>query len=227
MQHLVETAREKMEKLSYMETFRLLLEKYDQIMAPVPDDLSFTTVETDTPTRPHPANGQRWQGLKDVDHETEAYFNTSDNEEDGALSPPATRPLPNGQSPFKPLVEYPDDDEEFPLDPEPVVNGAAEPPAPEERPKESPRQETPPPPERLAEKRRREDDDDDELGKLSSQPKRRTSIGSVGSTASNASTGPTLRRKRSLSNNKDGPGGKKITISFAVKAGNAQVDGQS
>jgi protein phosphatase 4 regulatory subunit 3 len=222
VQHLVETAREKMEKLAYMETFRLLLEKYDQIMAPVPDELSFTTVETETPTRTLPTNGQRWQGLKD-DHEEEAYFNTSDNEEDEALSPPLSRPVPNGQSPFKPLVDYPEDDEEFALDSEPVANGTVAPvPAPEERPKESTRHETPPPPERLAEKRRREDDDDDELGKLSSQPKRRTSIGS---TASNASTGPTLRRKRSLSSNKDGSG-KKITISFAVKAENAQVDGQ-
>jgi protein phosphatase-4 regulatory subunit 3 len=219
VQHLVETAREKMEKLAYMETFRLLLEKYDQIMAPVPDELSFTTVETETPTRTLLTNGQRYQGLKDVDHEEETYFNTSDNEEDGALSPD-TRPTPNGQSPFKPLVDYPEDDEEFPLDTEPVVNGTT----PEEPPKESQRQETPPPPERIAEKRRREDDDDDELGKLSSQPKRRTSIGSIGSTPT--STGPTLRRKRSLSSNKDGPGGKKITISFAVKAGNAQVDGQ-
>lgn len=76
----------------------------------------------------------------------------------------------------KPLVDYPDDDDEDIMDTKP--EGA------EQQPVASPTDTStgvpasPPiqnPPERLAEKRRREEEDDDELSKLTAGPKRRSS----------------------------------------------------
>jgi protein phosphatase 4 regulatory subunit 3 len=104
----------------------------------------------------------------------------------------------------KPLVDYPDDDDEDAMDTKPEdLNpsaetqplGSAE--AKEEAPTEttansaSPTVQTPPPPERLAEKRRREEEDEDELVKLATGPKRRSS------TSSNSSAGSI--RKKTLS----------------------------
>lgn len=76
----------------------------------------------------------------------------------------------------KPLVDYPDDDEEDIMDTKP--EGAEQQPvaSPTETSTEVPA--SPPtqnPPERLAEKRRREEEDDDELSKLTAGPKRRSS----------------------------------------------------
>lgn len=76
----------------------------------------------------------------------------------------------------KPLVDYPDDDDEDIMDTKP--EGAEQQPvtSPTETSTEVPA--SPPiqnPPERLAEKRRREEEDDDELSKLTAGPKRRSS----------------------------------------------------
>jgi protein phosphatase 4 regulatory subunit 3 len=221
LQHVVETYRDKIEKLAYCDTFKNMLIRYEQLVAPA-DELSFTTVETEqTPNnRAMLINGQRWQhSLKDMDPEEEAYFNTEDNEEE-ELSPSPAKPVPNGASPLKPLVDYPDDDDEeidLPGEEPVILNGDHE---TDDTVQQKTRDETPPPPERNAEKRRRVDDDEDELGKLSSpQPKRRTSSGNVPS--STESPPPVththmLRRKRKLSVNKEGAQ-KKITISLAVK----------
>ena len=103
-----------------------MLNKYDQLTAPV-DELSFTTVETEqTATRPVLANGQRWQQLKDLDAEEEAYFNSEDNDDDELLSPTPAKPIANGASPLKPIVDYPEDDEEdieLPEGDPPATNG--------------------------------------------------------------------------------------------------------
>jgi protein phosphatase 4 regulatory subunit 3 len=221
---VVETYREKIEKLAYVDTFKHMLHRYEQLMLPV-DELSFTTVETEqTPIRHPLVNGQRWQHLKDMDAEEEAYFNADENEDDDALSPSPTKPVVNGASPLKPLVDYPeDDDEDMELPGEETIklNGEH---AAEESPtvvQQTSRDETPPPPERITEKRRRTDDDEDELGKLSSKPKRRTSFGSNASNVSDTSnmsenTGPVLRRKRRLSLNREAAQ-KKIVISLPHK----------
>lgn len=225
LQHVVEKHREKVEKLAYTETFKSLLAKYEQIAASM-DELSFTTVDTETPTRLQVLNGQKWQqGLKDMDPEEESYFNSEDTEEDELLSSP-TKPVTNGASPIKPLVDYPEDDEEeqdLPVG-VPMLNGHDDvpdspPPLSDATPSSrDARDETPPPPERVIEKRRRTDDDEDELAKISSQPKRRSSFGSRESTVSvePQTNGPNLRRKRRVSVNKEAQ--KKITISLAVKA---------
>lgn len=80
----------------------------------------------------------------------------------------------------KPLVDYPDDDDEDIMDTKPEGAGQKPVASPTEISTEvpaslSPNQNTPAPPERLAEKRRREEEDDDELSKLTAGPKRRSS----------------------------------------------------
>jgi protein phosphatase-4 regulatory subunit 3 len=106
----------------------------------------------------------------------------------------------------KPLVDYPDDDEEDAMDTKPeqpadqpaeaqplTVGDIQVEPSPEPTTSEptSPTAQTPPP-ERLAEKRRREEEDEDELVKLAAGPKRRSS------TSSNSGAG-ILTRKKALS----------------------------
>jgi protein phosphatase-4 regulatory subunit 3 len=105
----------------------------------------------------------------------------------------------------KPLVDYPDDDDEDAMDTKPEEN--PEQPA-EDQPfnvadvqAEDPSEaavtpasttQNPPVPERLAEKRRRAEEDEDELVKLATGPKRRSS------TSSNSSAG-SIHRKKTLS----------------------------
>lgn len=105
----------------------------------------------------------------------------------------------------KPLVDYPDDDDEDAMDTkpealpqqvaqgEPSVADIQVEPSPEViATPTSPSVQTPAAPERLAEKRRREEEDEDELVKLATGPKRRSSINS------NSSTG-SLNRKKAMS----------------------------
>jgi protein phosphatase-4 regulatory subunit 3 len=250
--HLCENFREKLEALAYMETFKVLIVKYEQMNAPIPDELSFTTVETDpTPNKTGApiVNGQRYQGLREIDPDEEAYFNGEDHdEEEEALSPATSKTVSNGSSPLKPLVDYPDDDDEedelSAADPIVVTNGTKPKASSEEsttelapspstlRDTKSPPATVAPPPERIAEKRRREDDDeDDELSRLASQaPKRRLSgatapnnnISGVNASNSIVTGGHTLRRKKGMnvSDNKKKEG--KIAIQLAVKAGEGQ-----
>ena len=134
--------------------------------------------------------------------------------------------MTNGSSGFKPLVDYPDDDEEatdmkarppnlktLNMSPEDGNPGPTLEPI-------SPRTVNPipqSPPERLSEKRRREEDEEDELGKLSFTKRRSSSVSSTSSTT--CSPGGFLRRKKSFTSNKDSPTGKgKIAISLAVKS---------
>lgn len=213
--HVVEKYREKLQHINYVDMFQNLILRYDQMQgygADV-DSALFSQDEGGTPQR-MPLNGQRWQGVKEMDAAEEEYFNTSDDEDevgdlellwalrqatDGIQWPQDTRAalaVPNGSaSPVvKPLVDYPDDDsDEDVMDtkaeglPEQLSYGQTENlvVAPA-----SPQ--TPLTPERLAEKRRREEEDDDELIKLTAGPKRRSS------SSSNSSAG-FLRRKNGLS----------------------------
>jgi protein phosphatase-4 regulatory subunit 3 len=169
-------------------------------------------------------NGGRWQGLKDADNEEEAYFNGVGEEDEELEFSAKAKPSINGASPIKPLVDYPDDDDDGTMD---ILAQDTS----SDQPRETiepvlKEQELAPVPERLAEKRRREEDEEDELTKLSAQPKRRSSsISSIGSAPS--THGQTLRRKKStsISSGKDGPP-KKISISLAVKSGNAHTESE-
>ena len=222
IEHLVETFRTKLQEITYVDTFKLLINRYDQIQGfnPDADTTLFSNDSTSTPNRTTNVNGnQRWQGVKEMDAVEEAYFNASDDEDEPSPKPtPSKAAKTNGvtTSPMlRALVDYPDDDEDV-MDAtpsEPVDLGTK----PELEP--SPMLQTPPP-ERLSEKRRREEDnDEDELGKLSSS-KRRNS-GPSASVIGSAAGQHTLKRKKGFKNERDSPtngtGGKKIEISLSAK----------
>lgn len=230
--HLVERYRDKIQDITYVDTFTALISRFDHASQGYASnmDASFLDTEDEGPGRSQPGGGRRWQGVRDLDAAEEQYFNTSDDEDDvaGAKSPPGASV--NGASPLsKPLVDYASDEETDMTDAELAgilpSRETGSPPAPE---KEAERKSaSPPPPERVSEKRRREEDEEDELTKLASQQsKRRNSSSSVVSVGSNGST-PMLRRKKSFNSSRDGGGGggggggKKISISLApaIKSG--------
>ena len=230
---LVENYREKLQEVTYVDTFQNLILRYDQMQAFNPDmDTTLFGPEGDhTPNHVKTNGNQRWQGVRDLDAAEEAYFNTSDDEDEISTktNTQTTVPSTNGASSLlKSLVDYPDDDEDIvdektqytPLtsENEQTSKSGEDTISPEAKP----RMLQTPPPERLSEKRRREEDDEeDELGKLSHTKRRSSSVSSTGSTNNSAGTpNNVLRRKKGFgSNNKDSPtGAKKIEISLAVKA---------
>ncbi|RHZ74226.1 hypothetical protein CDV55_105636 [Aspergillus turcosus] len=202
--HVVEKYREKIKDITYVDTFQNLILRYEQMQGygAEADSALFSQEEE---ARKLQANGQRWQGVKEMDAAEEEYFNTSDDEEEwqqenrvhGAMAVNAQN---GAASPVvKPLVDYPDDDEdENAMDTKPEADETTrEEDATADISLET--QSTPvslsiqTPPERLSEKRRREEEDDDELVKLTSGPKRRSSTSS-----SSGSAGP-RGRKRGMS----------------------------
>ncbi|KAF2277944.1 DUF625-domain-containing protein [Westerdykella ornata] len=113
LKHVVTTYRDRLEAITYVDTFKDLILRYEQRQEPVSTqevDHSFTSVESDTPSRTvNIPSGVRWgQALRDPDADEEAYFNGSDEDDDGLPSGPKS----NGASPVRPLVNYPDDDGE-------------------------------------------------------------------------------------------------------------------
>lgn len=240
--HLVETCRPRLQEITYVDTFQTLILRYDQMQGfnPGADTTLFSNDGTTTPTRTPNVNGNRWAGVKDMDAAEEAYFNTSDDEDDHEASPktkrlrssPRDHALTNGvtSSPMlKSLVDYPDDEDDLMDTDPPHRHGSASTSTPdtpststEGTPKlsPSPMLQTPPP-ERFSEKRRREEDnDEDELGKLTTT-KRRNSGSSGSSLGSNASN--TLKRKKGFFTKKDNAEAigdvkvKKIEISLGAK----------
>jgi protein phosphatase-4 regulatory subunit 3 len=219
--HLVETYREKIKDIVYVDIFSSLILKYDQMQGYNANlDASFLDTEEDTPGRTQIEGGRRWQGVKDLDATEEEYFNTSDDEDENPSKSPSNRTPMNGASPLtKPLVDYTSDEDNESMETDVTASFSGIPPTLASSKVNSaitPLLAAKPPPERLSEKRRREEDDEDELGKLSHQnPKRRNSSSSVSSAGSNASN--TVRRKKSFTSGKDSGGGgpKKIAISLA------------
>lgn len=222
--HFVEHHRERLEKIAYVDTFKTLVLRYDQ-MQEFFTDVDNTLFNNESGTR---VNGnQRWQGVgvgaaKDLDPAEEAYFNTSDDEDEP--SPSAKQIAQEKPILIKSLVDYPDDDDEImeptatkssfvpepssssPTSTKSVINQDESPPststsAPTSPTPQSSNRSTPPqtPPERLSEKRRRQqDDEEDELGKLSMTNKRRSS--SAGATSFSTSSHQIIS-SHSLSNN--------------------------
>lgn len=234
--HVVENYREKLQDITYVDTFQNLIIRYEQIQGYNPDVEStlFGQEGDNTPTRTKVNGNHRWQGVREMDAAEEEYFNTSDDEEDTSAKKKLLAPMLNGSSPvMKPLVDYPDDDEEAMdtgaesvaiLTPSTTASEGIRTPGSDNSEITNPLTRTPhTPPERLSEKRRREEDEEDELGKLSTQIKRRSSsassIGSPTSMTGNVSnTSNILRRKKSFSSNKDASTGKKIAITLALKS---------
>ncbi|KAG9564586.1 DUF625-domain-containing protein, partial [Aureobasidium melanogenum] len=243
---LVEGYREKLLGITYVNTFGALVMKYEQIQSGFnPDESSFSTQGGETPNRSLVAGGQRWQGLKDADAEEEAYFNaTSDDEteDETATSLPETvaAKAPEVGPPMRPLVSYPEDEDEDAME-----MLAASPGTPAEK-KEANTESTTPdtlgsPLSVVPEKRRREEDDEDDLEKLAGAvpAKRRSSVSSIGSVRSEMSatnldsptssqqqngTGHPLRRKGSLRSKDDNSGPQKgisigpISLSLSGKS---------
>jgi len=236
VQHLVETYRERLQTITYVDTFQNLILKYDQNHEPITTqelDNSFTSVDSDIPARHAAAiNGGKWgHGLKEVDADEEAYFNTSD-EEDEHLTGTGKLSM-NGASPVRPLVNYPDDDADD-ADMDDLTSDVTASVPKMSSATQTPDEATPPhptsvgsPPERVSEKRRREEDEEDELLasiSTSAGPKRRAS------TSSNASAGSlrNLRRKSpSVNSGKDGGGTtKKISLSIPLKSSGEGGEGE-
>jgi len=243
--HLVETYRDRLERITYVNTFRELIDKYEKFNAPLPDNLSFTSVETEQATTGRQMiNGgpvARWQGLSDADNDEQGFFSGAEHDVGEDNEPQlggALKPMPNGASPMKPLVDYPaDDDEDDDIDilAEDAAAAAARPPPPPSDPPAAPRHETPTPPERLAgeKKRGRADDDDaDELAKAGPQPAKRRSSASGKDAAAAAvaaqppspnvvpAPAPTrqLRRKHSIGR-EAAAAAKRVGVPLAVKSG--------
>ena len=236
IKHIVDTYREKLEEITYVDTFQALILRYDQMMHHNPEQDASMAEAQDADREVTPNGNQRWQGLKE-DAAEEAYFNTSDDEDELTPAQPVPQPtLTNGTSPTpKSLVNYPDDDPEDAMDATARLSGSGSPTPSKSKsdsadgtssPKATAAAPAPPqvsqsPPERLSEKRRRqEDEDEDALGKLSN-PKRRSSTSSVASVSSSSSQGSNngvLRRKKGfLERGKEALNGKKIEISFGGK----------
>ncbi|KAF1990966.1 DUF625-domain-containing protein [Aulographum hederae CBS 113979] len=244
--HLAEHYRARFEEITYVDTFQQILQRHDQMVYAAQHPLvstdveqSFTSIESEEPGRHIINGGQRWQGIKGDDAQTEAYFDADDDEEHTAQVN-NKQPIANGASPVKPLVDYPDDDDE---DNTEDTNQPGEKTEDSSARSETPvPQQAPPPPKR---RREEDDDDDDALAKLSSSTKRRNSVSSTnsgnGASSANENERPRsaagawgeeskrLRNKSSKSINgssssssvggkgggKDGPN--KISISLAVK----------
>ena len=256
--HVVETYREKLQQITYVETFQEYILRYEQMSEPQEMDQTLFSQDEDTPPMARHVNGQRWVGLHEMDREQEDYFNTSDDSnsgedidrlEDEEGSPDSVKalerrmqwhrdrlkaPMTNGVGgpEHRPLVDYPDDDDDeigpemkgietptTPLTPESVketspvtTDGPSErrlQPSPEFKEEKEPEQHSPPEP--LATKRRRqEDEDEDELGKLTNVKRRNSSSNSsVGSSTS-------LKRKKSFLRSKQAADAPDETAAKAV-----------
>ena len=229
--HLVETYRETLKTITYVDIFSNFIVRYDQTQG-FSHNLDSSIVDSgeETPKRSDIIRGGRWEnGIKDLDDAEEAYFNTSDDEEDVPLKLSDSPQTANGASPVsKPLVDYPSDEENDAMDMDNTEKpGRAKTPESNASSKDTSDDfaliptssaSVASPPERVTEKRRREEDEEDELGKLSHN-KRRNSSSSVSSNTSSV-----LRRKKNFVSSREGNGATKtakiaISISPAIKTG--------
>ena len=232
VKHLVENYREKLVSLSYLDTFREILNRYDTTQGYTANvDPYFLESEDEVGRRPaHPGSRGMMEHLA-VDPAQEEYWNTSDDEDDMHGKPLEHPASANGATP-KPLVEYTSDEEvEDSGDAAATAPAAATTPqsekgekadiakgsdpsiSPARGPASSPTSETSPP-ERLSEKRRREEDEEDELGKLMLHKRRNSSSASLNA-AGNATTALRNKKKGTGGSRDPSPmGGKKIAISI-------------
>ncbi|TKA61658.1 hypothetical protein B0A55_13407, partial [Friedmanniomyces simplex] len=116
--HLAEQYRERLMGITYVNTFQQIVNKYEQMQAGYPngtEDSSFTTQEGTPARMVNGGGGGRFAGLREMDGDEEAYFNNDDDvdeDEDIGLPTAMKARLPNGASPVRPLVSYPDDEDE-------------------------------------------------------------------------------------------------------------------
>lgn len=81
--HVVEKYGDKLRNITYVDTFQSLILRYDQMQGYGADATDSTLFSQDEVMsgRVQP-NGQRWQGVKEMDAAEEEYFNTSDDDEE-------------------------------------------------------------------------------------------------------------------------------------------------
>lgn len=79
--HVVDKYREKLQNITYVDTFQNLIIRYDQMQG-YGAEAEPTLLSQDEESMPRriPINGQRWQGEREIDAVEEEYFNTSDDE---------------------------------------------------------------------------------------------------------------------------------------------------
>lgn len=208
--HIVEAYRDRLKEITYVETFGLLIQRYEQYQEAAAQ--SAVTTEDERSQRyayspgnsefcanlPSQTNGKRWAGqAHDLDAAEEEYFNGASDEEEVFEPTPAPKEL--ASSPSKPLVDYADEEEEE------EEATAAQATSDRQSRAASTRSRTPPTPRTspdplkpitsISEKRRRqEEEDEDELVKLAAR-KRRSSTSSnsapqlqLNTTSTNGST---------------------------------------
>ncbi|KAK3323943.1 component of IIS longevity pathway SMK-1-domain-containing protein [Cercophora scortea] len=200
IKHLVENYREKVVALSYLDTFREILTRWDQTQGFTtnPDPYSFES-EDESGRRPPQGGSRGMMEHLSMDPAQEEYWNTSDDEEENQARGPERGVSTNGSTP-KRLVEY-NSDEEGDENEDAVMAPATPLAQANEGAKEN--QEpavTGPPLERLSEKRRREEDEDDAMDKLMTHKRRNSSASasSVGSGGGGGGGMTALRRKKGI-----------------------------
>ncbi|KAK0715846.1 component of IIS longevity pathway SMK-1-domain-containing protein [Lasiosphaeris hirsuta] len=228
IKHLVENYREKIMALAYMDTFREIVNRYDNTQGYTAQvDPYFLESEDEVGRRPTNSGSRGMMEHLAVDPAQEEYWNASDDEDENPARPtPDQGVTTNGSTP-KPLVEY-TSDEEGDDNGDAVMTPAASLSSDEnskenQEPASGSAPAVGPPPERLSEKRRREEDEDDVMDKLVHH-KRRNSSASASSSTSNHSTAA-LRKKKGFGGSRDaspnGPGQKKIAISISPSIKNS------
>ena len=88
--HVVDNYRDKLERITYVDTFQNLVRRYEQMQGYNPEiDTSLFNHDEESPGMVrNTMNGQsRWQGLKEMEAPEEEYFNTSDDEDDEQMTP--------------------------------------------------------------------------------------------------------------------------------------------
>lgn len=81
--HVVEKYRDKLKAITYVDTFENLIQRYDQLQGNGAEaDATLYSQDESTPSQRGPMNGQRWNGVREMDAAEEEYFNTSDDEDE-------------------------------------------------------------------------------------------------------------------------------------------------
>ncbi|KAK9435369.1 suppressor of Mek1 [Metarhizium brunneum] len=218
VKYLVANHRDLMTSLSYLTTFKDMIQRYDQTQG-YTANMDYFLEENDEMARKPPPHTRLMEHIT-VDPSEEEYWNTSDPEDDDEEHRPDVRDkiLPsNGPlTPSKPLVDYPSDEESDENsntegDTATKANNGPEESAATGRPSLP---SVASPPERLSEKRRREEDEEDEIGKLMHNKRRNSS-----SSESNFATGSRMTPKRKPFGGGSGNGKIAISLSTAVRTG--------
>jgi protein phosphatase 4 regulatory subunit 3 len=81
--HVVEKYRDKLKAITYVDTFEKLIARYDEFQGDgIEADTTLFSHDEIAPAQRGALNGQRWQGVREMDAAEEEYFNTSDDDEE-------------------------------------------------------------------------------------------------------------------------------------------------